>query len=106
MFHTLPRHDLEEPIELSGEERERWQDREHLVKVPGDAKGKFIIWEICVVFLCQSFCLLPTGIVGHLEKEWENEHTIQGDRKVDPKAPQNKTTESEKPDKEKEKRDK
>ncbi|CAG8459872.1 34206_t:CDS:2 [Gigaspora margarita] len=53
VFHALPRHyNLVDPREIP-DDRQKWQDQEHRVYVGGDKKG----------------------IVGHLQKDWENSVT-------------------------------
>ncbi|KAG9297485.1 hypothetical protein G9A89_020887 [Geosiphon pyriformis] len=70
VFHAHPRHDDTLPVDLP-EKEEHWQDREHIVPTPGD----------------------PKGIVGHLQKDWEKEHSAHPHGKIGEKAnaPANET---------------
>ncbi|CAB4387401.1 unnamed protein product [Rhizophagus irregularis] len=50
VFHALPRHDDMIPVDKSDENKERWQDREHIVHPPAMKND-------------------PKGIVGHVQKD-------------------------------------
>ncbi|RIA88156.1 hypothetical protein C1645_826750 [Glomus cerebriforme] len=65
VFHALPKHDEDIIIEKTDDNKERWQDREHVVHPP----------------LMKND---PKGIVGHVEKDWEKE-VKEGKHKVDQK---------------------